>query len=65
MFYEKMIEIVLKFLLNMIFGDEKKANDGHFGAKNLCPMSWILSILFRLVFHEMSNSCKFLKKLMV
>ena len=25
MFYEKMIEIVVKFLLNVIFGEEKRA----------------------------------------
>ena len=34
MFYEKMIEIVVKFLLNMIFGEEKSAKIRHFGAKN-------------------------------
>ena len=38
MFYEKMIEIVVKFLLNMIFGEEKRAKIRHFGAKN-CLMN--------------------------
>ena len=35
MFYEKMIEKVVKFLLNMIFGDEKRAKIRHFWAKNV------------------------------
>ena len=30
-----MIEIVVKFLLNMIFGKEKWATIRHFGAKNV------------------------------
>ena len=34
MFYEKMIEIVVKFLLNTIFGEEKRAKIRHVGAKN-------------------------------
>ena len=55
-----MIEIVVKFLLNMIFGEEKRAKIRHFGAKN-CLMSRILPILLRLVFHEMPNSCIFKK----
>ena len=33
MFYEQMIEIVVKFLLNMIFGEEKRAKIRHFGSK--------------------------------
>ena len=61
MFYEKMIEIVVKFLLNMIFGEEKRAKIRHFGAKNGLNMSWILPILLILVFHEMLYSCIFKK----
>ena len=46
MFYEKMIDIVVKFLLNMIFGEEKRAKIRHFGAKNC------------LIWHEFCPSCK-------
>ena len=56
---KKMIEIVAKFILNMIFGEEKRVK-----IKNiikLSHMSWILPIWLRLVFHEMPNSCIFKK----
>ena len=33
MFYEKMIEIVVNFLLNMIFGEEKRAKKDILGPK--------------------------------
>ena len=41
-----MIEIVVKFLLNMIFGKEKGAKIRHFGAKNC------------LICHEFCPSCE-------
>ena len=45
MFYEKIIDIVVKFLLNMIFGEEKRAKIRHFRAKNC------------LIWHEFCPSC--------
>ena len=48
MFYEKMIEIVVKFLLNMIFGEEKRAKIRQFGGQKLSHMSWILPILLKI-----------------
>ena len=46
MFYEKMIdsEIVVKFLLNMIFGEEKRAKIRHFGAKNVMNSAHLVKI---------------------
>ena len=62
MFYEKMIEIVLKFLLNMIFGEEKRAKIRHFGVKNclicheFCPfcsdwysMKCLIHVYFKIL----------------
>ena len=46
MFSEKLIEIVVEFFLNMIFGEEKWAKIRHFGTKNV------------LICHEFCPSCE-------